>query len=97
MKTNLLRTVLEWGLITSLVLSSYFFVRLYFQSKQQRAANGEVTEFQSNNSTMNQLFNELLAYGKTHPDIERLLDPYRQPQAAAPAPAPASAPKPPGK
>ena len=90
MKSKLLRTVLEWGLATSVILSSYFFVRLYFQTKQQRAAAGEVAEYQANNTKITQLVNELVEYSRTHPDMEKLLESYgikRNPAAAPATPA----------
>ena len=74
MKNNLLRTVLEWALITSLLLSVYFFVNYYFKSKQQRVFAGEVQRYQNNHALLQILANEAAVYSRHDPSILPILE-----------------------
>ncbi len=74
MKSNLLRSVLEWALITSLLLSVYFFVNYYFKSKQQRLYQGEVRVYQTRHQRLQVLVNEAAAYSQRDPSILPILE-----------------------
>ena len=74
MKSNLLRSVLEWALITSLLLSVYFLVKYYFQSKQQRMFAGEVQRWQNNRNMLQILGSEGFAYSQKDPSIIPVLE-----------------------
>ena len=98
MRSNVFKTVLEWALITSLILSVYFFITFYFKSKQLRMFNSDMIRFQQNNTYANLLVADLVEYGKSHQDMLRLLESMGVGrQTPPPAGAPATPTKPPGK
>ena len=78
MKDNSLRTVLEWVLITSLVLSSYFFIRLYFQTHQYRALSlelaGQQMKLQYMQPVIPPLINDVVEYSKHNPAVLPILE-----------------------
>jgi hypothetical protein len=102
MKSNVTRTVLEAVLITSLLLSVWFFIRFFNQSHEARGFSTQIQQavFQSQNNA--RMFNLLVAdcqeYGKTHSDMARLLESLKSspPAASTERTAPAAA-KPPAK
>ena len=81
---------MEWVLITSLLLSVYFFVSYYFKSKQQRAFAGEVRTYQANHQRLQMLVNVAGAYSQHDPSILPILEMVgAKPLPATPSPAPA--------
>jgi len=98
MKSSLLRTFFEWALITSVLMSSGFFVWFFLKSRALRATNTQMMNaeaaIQSNRAVMSVLLTECREYARTNADMARLLDPTRPQPAAAPAlPAPTTKPK----
>jgi hypothetical protein len=77
MKNNVLRTVLEWGLLTSLLLSIFFFVRFCFRSRELRTLQPqlqtEMVKYQNNRVMIQSLVGECLEYRKTNPSIDPVL------------------------
>jgi hypothetical protein len=98
MKNNLLRTVSDWLLATSVILSVILFIQFYFRSHEMRAVNIELqmeaARYQNNHALMNLLLADVMEYSKRNPAINPILEQAGKPPAA---PAPAVAPKPPGK
>jgi hypothetical protein len=94
MKNNLLRTFFEWALITSVLMSTGFFVWYYLKSREVRVCNVRIASaeagYQSNHAVAAMLLAECREYAKTNGDMSRLLD-SSMPAPALPA-APASKP-----
>ena len=105
MKSNLLRTISDWLLATSVILSAILFVQFYFRSHEMRSATFELQKesaiYQNNHALMNLLLADVLEYSKRNPAINSVLEQVGKPPAGSPAPAPAPgpapAPKTPGK
>jgi hypothetical protein len=95
MKNNLLRTFFEWALITSVLMSTGFFVWYYLKSREARHCTAQIADaqagYQSNHAVVAVLLTECREYAKTNADMARLLD-SSIPAPAAPA-APASKPR----
>ena len=98
MKSNPLRTLLEWALIASLLLSVWYFIRFFNQSREARGLQPQLQQamiqLQNNRVLMGNLIVNCDEYAKTHPDMSRLLEVLRAPAAPAATPA---APKPPAR
>jgi hypothetical protein len=90
MKNNLLRTFFEWALITSVLMSTGFFVWYYLKSREVRSCNARIVEaqagYQSNHAIAAVLLAECREYAKTNAEMSRLLEPPASAPAAAPAP-----------
>lgn len=84
MKSNTLRTVFEWALAMSLLLSVIFFIQFFMRTRQERGLQAEMSQFQNSHMMLNMLQNDLNEYIKTHPDLKTYLEAR---PAAAPAPA----------
>jgi Tfp pilus assembly protein PilV len=98
MKSNLMRTFLEWALITSVLTSVGFFAWFYVQSRALRETNSRMTSaqlaFQNNRAVMAMLLTECREYAKTNAELARLLETGKaQPTAAPAAPAPVNKPR----
>jgi len=93
MKSSVLRSFLEWALITSVLMSVGFFAWFWIQSHAMRVANGKIAaaqaDIQNNHNVVGMLLAECQAYGRTNADMAKLLAPV-----APTAPAPAAATKP---
>ena len=87
MKCNMLRTFLEWALITSLLMSVGFFGWYYASSRKARSLQGQIQNagyrFQNNHTYIGLLLAQSQEYAKTHPDMQRLLDSLKAPLPAA--------------
>ena len=88
MKSTLLRSFLEWALITSVLMSVGFFSWYWIKSHAIRVANGQIavaqSDIQNNHNVMGMLLSECQAYGRTNADMAKLLAPVA-PMAPAPA------------
>jgi hypothetical protein len=77
MKNNTLRTVLEWGIVTSLLLSIFFFVKFCFRSREYRTLQpqlqSEMAKYQYNQRVIQSLVNDCMEYRKTNPSIDPVL------------------------
>ena len=86
MKSTLLRTFLEWALMTSILMSVGFFAWYLIKSHDGRNFNAQINgaqiHMQYNHNVMNVLAAECQAYARTNAHLARLLTPL-----AAPAPA----------
>ena len=98
MKNNLLRTFFEWALITSVLMSTGFFVWYYLKSREARICTAKITDaqagYQSNHAIVGVLLGECREYAKTNADMARLLDSTISPPATSSAPVPVPANKP---
>jgi hypothetical protein len=78
MKNNLLRTFFEWALITSVLMSTGFFMWYYLKSREVRRCNARIATaeggYQSNHAITAMLLTECKEYAKTNADMARLLD-----------------------
>jgi hypothetical protein len=74
MKNTLLKSVLDWVLYTSLILSIVFFVKYMNHVKELRTYQGELARYQNTRTVLNMLIGESIEYGKQHPDMARLLE-----------------------
>jgi len=77
MKSNLLRTVLEWALATSVLLSVWFLMKYYNQTHEARIFQGQMQAdnavVQNNNAVMSRLIQESFEYSKRNPAIDPVL------------------------
>jgi len=100
MKSTLLRSFLEWALITSVLMSVGFFSWYWIKSHAIRVTNAQMVkaqakgqaESQNNHAVVGMLLSECQAYARTNADMARLLAP-----AASGTPVPAVTPKTGGK
>jgi hypothetical protein len=88
MKSNALRTFLEWALITSLLMSVGFFGWYYVRSRKVRICQWQIENtqfrFQKNHAVMGLLLAQCQQYAKTNREMAQLLDSLRaQPSVAA--------------
>ena len=78
MKNNPVRTVAEWVLIASVVLSVIFFVQFSNRSRTLRKLNTslqkELGTYQNTHTVFNLLMTDALEYSKQHPDIDPILE-----------------------
>jgi hypothetical protein len=88
MKSNTLRTIFEWALAMSLLLSVIFFIQFFMRTRQERSYQAEMSRFQNTHMMLNMVQNDLGEYAKTHPDLKT----FMEAKPAAPAPAPAAKP-----
>ena len=95
MKSSLMRTFLEWVLITSVLMSVGFFVWFWLNSRAIGATlsrlNAEQFAAQNNRTGFGRLVAECQMYAKTNADLARLIAPPAPATPASPAPAPAPA------
>jgi hypothetical protein len=94
MKSNLLRTFLEWALITSVLMSAGFFAWYWIQSRKVHVCQSQLAaandQFQRGQTIMGQLGKDCDEYAKTSPDFARLMDQLKgQPSASVPPKLPA--------
>lgn len=100
MKTNLFRTVSDWLLATSVILSVILFAQYYFRTHEMRGASVELqkeaVKYQQFHAQLNAQINPLLAdvmeYSRRNPAINPILE-----QFGKPASTPAAPPNPAGK
>src|SRR5947208_1283091 len=74
---SLARTILEWALATSLVLSLVFLFQFYNRSHQARVFQMEIGQIQQNhlrvNQTLNAILNDTLEYSRHDASIVPIL------------------------
>lgn len=90
MKSNLLVTILNWILATSLILSLIFSYQFFKRTRELRTETltlqQEQVRFQQNIGSMNMLINDLVEYSKKNPKINPILESIgigKQPSATA--------------
>ncbi len=82
MKCDIMNTVLTWVLGALVLLGALFALQAIFHAREFRTLQAQVIACQSNMNRLNLLLNEGLQYGKTHPDINRVLQPFETKSAA---------------
>lgn len=76
MKCETTNTVLTL-LLALLVLGGVVFaLQSIFRTREFRTLQSQVIARQTNMNRLNLLLNEAMVYGKTHPDINRILQPF---------------------
>ena len=78
MKNNLVTTLLNWVLATSVLLALWSCTQFFFKTRDLRGQaamlQAEMGKFQSNRNFLNMLLNDSFEYSKHNPDMERLLE-----------------------
>jgi hypothetical protein len=74
MKNNLITTILTWVLAAGLLLSMFFSVKFFFQTKQFRTCQMEISRYQNTHNGLNVLLNDLVEYSRRDRGIEPILE-----------------------
>ena len=74
MKCNLITTLLTWVLAASLILSVFFSIKFFFQTKELRTYQVETTRYQNTHSVLNALLGDLVQYSKRDRGVEPILE-----------------------
>jgi len=77
MKSNLITTLLTWVLAAGLVLSVFFSVKYFFQTKESRMFQVETTRYQNVRSflqSVQPLVGDMLEYSKKDHGVDAILD-----------------------
>jgi len=82
MKSGTTNTVLTWVLAVIVLAGVYFALRSIFSQRQLRTLQAQIWACQSTISRVNLVLNEAAQYGKTHPDIDHILQPFEAKPAA---------------
>jgi len=82
MKSETLNTILTFVLGVSVLLGVIFALRTVFRTRELRSLQAQMLNCQLNISRLNLTLNAAAQYGKTHPDIEHILQPF-EPKPAA--------------
>lgn len=69
-------TILTYVLAVLVLAGVYFDLRAIFSERQIRSLRTEVAVRQLEMNRLSLLLNEAMVYGKTHPDINRILKPF---------------------
>jgi len=76
MKCETTNTVLTWVLGALVLLGALFALQTIFRMREFRTLQAQAITCQTSLSRLNLLLNESVLYGKTHPDINRVLQPF---------------------
>jgi hypothetical protein len=82
MKCETTNTVLTLVLAVLVLAGVLFALRTIILTRESRSLQTEVVGRQNNLNRLNLLLNESVQYGKTHPDINRILQPFEVRPAA---------------
>lgn len=82
MKCETFNTILTYVLGAVVVLGVIFALRTIFHTRELRSLQAQTLNCQVNLNRVNLTLNAASQYGKTHPDIERILQPF-EPKPAA--------------
>ena len=74
MKNNFLTTFLTWVMAAGLLLSMFFSVKFFFQTKELRTCQMEISRYQSTHNGLNVLLNDLVDYSRRDRGIEPILE-----------------------
>jgi hypothetical protein len=87
MKSNVVRTLLDWALMASLVLSIVFLIQFFQRTRELRNLQGtlavEAQKRQLNLALLNALATEASRYSERDPGMKQLLESIRPASAAA--------------
>jgi len=76
MKSETTNTVLTFVLGVLVLAGVLFALQSIFRSRELRNLQAQTIACQSNMNRLNMLMNEAVVYGKVHPDINRVLQPF---------------------
>jgi len=76
MKSGITNTVLTLILAVLLLCDVWFALRTIIVTRELRTLQAQVIARQTNMNRLNLLLNEAVIYGKTHPDINRVIQPF---------------------
>jgi hypothetical protein len=76
MKCEITNTILTFVLGVLLVLGVIFALQAVNYTRDLRALNMQLENAQRNFNSLNLLLNDAIQYGKTHPDINPVLQPF---------------------
>ena len=82
MKSGTTNIVLTWVLAVIVLAGVFFALRAIFSQKQLRTMQAQVILCQTTMNRLNVVLNEAAQYGKTHPDIDHVLQPFEAKPAA---------------
>lgn len=76
MKSEAINTVLTFVLAILVLASVLFALQSIFRSRALRNLQSQTIACQSNMNRLNLLMQDAIIYGKVHPDINRVLQPF---------------------
>lgn len=76
MKSETTNTVLTLILALLVMAGVVFALQSIFRTREFRTLQSQVIARQTNMNRLNLVLNEAMIYGKTHPDINRILQPF---------------------
>lgn len=76
MKSETTNTVLTLILALLVMAGVVFALQSIFRTREFRTLQSQVIARQTNMNRLNLVLNEAMVYGKTHPDINRILQPF---------------------
>ncbi len=82
MKCETTNTVLTLVLAVLVVAGVIFALQSIFRTREFRTLQSQIIARQTNLNRLNLLLNEAIVYGKTHPDINRIVQPFEAKPAA---------------
>ena len=78
MKNNLVPTLLNWVLATSVILAIWSCTQFFFRTRDLRGQaallQAEMGKFQQNRNFLNLLLNDTVEYSRRNPDMEKVLE-----------------------
>jgi len=78
MKNNLVTTLLNWVLATSVILIMWSCTQFFFRTRDLRSQAAllqtEMGKYQNNRNFLNMLLNDTVEYSRRNPDMERVLE-----------------------
>ena len=83
MKCEVLNTVLTFLLGVAALFGVIFALQTIFHTRELRSLNSQMITCQFNVNRLNATLAAAEQYGKTHPDIERIIQPFQPPKPAA--------------
>ena len=76
MKCETTNTVLSWVLAALVLAGVLFALRTIIRTRELRTMQGQAIACQASMNHLNILLNEAVQYGKAHPDINHILQPF---------------------
>ena len=76
MKCDTTNTVLTWVLAVLVLAGVLFALKTIMRTRELRAMQSQALACQGNMNRLNLLLNESVLYGRTHPDINHVLQPF---------------------
>lgn len=76
MKSGTTNAVLTFVLAVLVLAGVLFVLQTIFRTRELRTMQAQTIACQSNLNHLNLLLNDAVQYGKTHPDIDPVLEPF---------------------